>query len=176
MGTALLASLMCFMPNVPAWRSQSSHSPGQYGDIVVFHLVGGVTGVLSDLERRRRRQLQRRALDLSIALAELQNSVEQLKRAERLSTIGALSADLAEEVRTPLAVIEHSIEELGRPAVSEERRGMLFELAKRECRRIDRLLRNLSHVDAPPTTEPATAKSLLSVQDDTAAGRRGYAN
>src|SRR3954470_18918142 len=72
----------------------------------MFCLVGTLTGVLSDRERRQRLSLKLTAQRLQDVYLELQRNVEHLKRAARMSSLGHLSAGLAHEIRNPLASID----------------------------------------------------------------------
>ena len=64
-----------------------------------------LTGVYTDRERRQKQKYQQVAEQLSDVYEKLQAIFEGMKRAERLSAIGQLSADLAHEIRNPLASI-----------------------------------------------------------------------
>ncbi len=97
---AAAASAVCYIPHIVlTWHGWRYYSANQYAEIVVFFLVAAVTGILADQSRRRERELR-------AVYRELENSFEQLKRAERLSAVGQLSAGLAHEIRNPLASIE----------------------------------------------------------------------
>jgi signal transduction histidine kinase len=75
-------------------------------------MVGILTGVLSDRDRRQRRDLQRTTQQLTEVYGELQRNFEQMKRAERLFAVGQLAAGLAHELRNPLWSVSGSA---GRP-------------------------------------------------------------
>ena len=141
---AAACSALCYIPHIlMVWHAMPDYSANQYAEIVVFFLVGGVTGVLASRERKRREELQHTAEQLSTVYRELQDSFEQLKRADRLSAIGQLSAGLAHEIRNPLASIEGAIDILERDPSSEEKRQEFFGIMKKECQRLKRLLTNL---------------------------------
>ena len=55
----------------------------------------------------------------------LQNSFDQLKRADRLSAVGQLAASLAHEIRNPLGSIEGAIDIAERTSNEERRREFL---------------------------------------------------
>ncbi len=141
---AAACSGLCYIPHIlMVWHTMPDYSANQYAEIVVFFLVGVVTGVLASRERKRREELQHTAEQLSKVYRELQDSFDQLKRADRLSAIGQLSAGLAHEIRNPLASIEGAIDILERDPGSEEKRQEFFGIMKKECQRLKRLLTNL---------------------------------
>ncbi len=77
----------------------------RYLELISFCSLAVLTGVYTDRERRQKRQYQEVASKLSDVYETLQANFEGMKRAERLSAIGHLSAGLAHEVRNPLASI-----------------------------------------------------------------------
>ncbi|MEW5976342.1 MAG: ATP-binding protein [Acidobacteriota bacterium] len=134
----------CYIPHIfIGWKAYPGYAMNQYAEIAVFFLVGFVTGLLADRERKRKRELEETAEQLSKVYAELQDSFEQLKRADRLSAIGHLSAGLAHEIRNPLAGIEGAVGILEQRELSEERRVEFLGIVKKECRRLNRLLTSL---------------------------------
>jgi two-component system, NtrC family, sensor histidine kinase HydH len=146
--TAVVAAVVCYVPHNLMWHQYAGYSTSQYGDIVVFHAVGVVTGVLADSERKKRRELHIRADQLKRAYEELKNTSELLKRADRLSAVGRLSTSLAEEIQGPLATIERSVDAMERPR-SQQESVLVFESIKRECRAVIKLLSNLHRLATP---------------------------
>jgi two-component system sensor histidine kinase HydH len=135
---------IAYLPHIfLAWRSSPHYEVNQYAEIIVFFLIGLVTGILADRERRRAEELQRTSEELRKVYQDLQDSFEQLKRADRLSAIGQLSAGLAHEIRNPLSSIEGAANILDQPQTSGELRQEFLGIIKKECRRLNRLLTNL---------------------------------
>jgi signal transduction histidine kinase len=151
---ASACSAVCYVPHIlMAWRQTPEYALNQYAEIIVFFLVGTVTGVLADQGRRQRREIEATSEQLAKLNRELQDSFEQIKRADRLSAIGQLAASLAHEIRNPLAAIDGAanlIESAQTP--DEMRRGSLAVIHK-EIQRLNRLLTNLLDFARPRKPE-----------------------
>jgi two-component system sensor histidine kinase HydH len=125
------------------WRREPDITADQVVQAVELLLVGSVLGVLADRERRQKRALQLATEQLGRTYRQLQENFEQLKRAERLSAVGQLSANLAHEIRNPLASIEGAAELLQPGAVSSEMQAEFVGIIRKECRRLSRLLTDM---------------------------------
>ncbi len=146
---------LCYIPHIlMMWQhNMPEYAMNQYAEIIVFFLVGTVTGVLADRGRKQRMELETTSEQLAKVNRELQDSFEQIKRADRLSAIGQLSASLAHEIRNPLASIDGAanlIESAQTP--DEMRRGALAVIHK-EIQRLNRLLTNLLDFARPRQPE-----------------------
>ncbi len=151
---ASVLSAILYIPHIQmAWHSMPDYEMNQYAEIIVFFLVGGVTGALADRERKQRAKLESTTLELSKVYRELQDSFEQLQRADRLSAIGQLSASLAHEIRNPLASIEGSANILEQPETSDEMRKEFLGVIRRDSQRLNRLLTNLLDFARPKKPE-----------------------
>ncbi len=117
-----------------------SYASDQLLDIVVFCAAGVFTGILAQREREHRLAMERTTERLTEVYRELQDSFEQVKRAERLSAVGQLSAGLAHELRNPLASLAGAAGLLQRTQTSEQRRGECAQIILKECERLNRLL------------------------------------
>src|ERR1700674_222362 len=132
-----LAAIL-YLPHIhAAWGSQPNYQFNQYCEVALFFVFGGLTGVLSEQQRKQRTELQDAADRLSKGHAELQKSFESLRRAERLSAVGTLSAALAHEIRNPLSAMNGAVEILSRQHLSSERRSEFTEVIKREIARLN---------------------------------------
>jgi signal transduction histidine kinase len=148
------ASAILYIPHIlMAWHHMPDYATNQYAEIILFFLVGTTTGILADRERKRRQELQAMTEQLSKVYRELQDSFEQLKRADRLSAIGELSASLAHEIRNPLGSIEGAAQILEQPQTTEEMRSEFLGVIRKECRRLSRLLTNLLDFARPRQPE-----------------------
>jgi signal transduction histidine kinase len=118
-------------------------------ELLVYNVVGWVTGLLSERERREREHYRHTAEELQKAYTKLREQTdliidkeEQLRRAERLSTLGELSAGVAHEIRNPIASIKGAAEILQDPHTPSERRQEFMDLMLKEANRLNRVVAN----------------------------------
>ncbi len=140
LAAGLLAGISSLPYSLDLLSVMPSYAGDQLLDIVVFCAAGVFTGILAQREREHRLAMERTAERLTEVYRELQDSFEQVKRAERLSAVGQLSAGLAHELRNPLASLAGAAGLLRRPQTSEQRRGECVEIIVKECERLNRLL------------------------------------
>lgn len=151
---ASVGSALAYLPHILlAWHHVPEYAVNQYAEIIVFFLVGTTTGILADQSRRRSRQLEATTGELERVYRELQDSFEQIKRADRLSAIGQLAASLAHEIRNPLASIEGAANLIESPQTSDEVRSGSLNVIRKESRRLNRLLTHLLDFARPPRPE-----------------------
>jgi two-component system, NtrC family, sensor histidine kinase HydH len=151
---ASAGAALCYIPHIlMAWHHMPDYAINQYAEIIVFFLVGTVTGVLADRGREHRMELEAASEQLAKANRDLQSSFEQIKRADRLSAIGQLSASLAHEIRNPLASIDGAANLIESPRTSEEMRRGSLAIIHKEIQRLNRLLTNLLDFARPRQPE-----------------------
>ncbi|HSQ02725.1 MAG TPA: ATP-binding protein, partial [Burkholderiales bacterium] len=113
-------------------------------EMLLYVLVGGFSGLLVEREQFQRRQTEKTLLSLQQAHQDLRRHAAQvaemqeaLRQVERLSTLGELAADLAHEIRNPLASIRGTLQILsGSPPPEDKQR-----FAKLVIDEVDRLNR-----------------------------------
>jgi two-component system, NtrC family, sensor histidine kinase HydH len=157
-------SALCYIPHIlMAWHHMPDYAMNQYAEIIVFFLVGTVTGVLADRGQKQRMELEATSEQLAKANRDLQDSFEQIKRADRLSAVGQLSASLAHEIRNPLASIDGAANLIESPKTSEEMRRGSLAIIHKEIQRLNRLLTNLLDFARPrkPEFQPTEPGRLL---------------
>jgi len=116
--TCSLAVSIAYAPHIFfQWGGGLALEMEKYLEIVMYNVVGGVTGLLAQRERERREELQRTAEGLEESYSKLQAQSEriiaieeQLRRSEKLSTLGEMAAVLAHEIRNPLGSIRGTAE------------------------------------------------------------------
>jgi len=156
LAAAALAAL-CYIPHIViTWSGWAAYSANQYAEVILFFLVAAVTGILADRSHRREQELRR-------VYQELERSFEQLRRADRLSALGQLSAALAHEIRNPLAAVEGAAEILAQPTTPSEMRQEFLGIVRKECSRLNRLLGDLLDFarPRPPERRPTEAARIF---------------
>ena len=150
-----------------AWKYEPEYTAAQYIEIGMFFAIAILTGILADHERAQRRKAEESAHSLAEVNAQLQSSFEQLRRADRLSALGELSAGLAHEIRNPLGSIEGAVQILARRELAEETRNEFAEMASREVARLKGLLSHFLEF-ARPQQPRVVASDLESLLDSVA--------
>lgn len=160
LAASLFASL-AYIPHVALhWQHVLyDYALNQYAEIVLFNVVGVVTGILGDRSRRARARAERTASELQRAYAELRQTFEQLLQADRLTSLGELSAAVVHEVRNPLASIRGAVEIMEDEIASDSPRREFAEIAKREVDRLENLVGEFLRFARPP--RPAVAPADL---------------
>lgn len=164
---AVLAAISYIPHIVMAWRFEPEYSAAQYVEIGMFFVIAVLTGALADHERAQRRRVEETARKLSDVNAQLQRSFEQLRRADRLSALGELSAGLAHEIRNPLGSIDGAVKILGRRELPEGTRQEFTDLACREVERLKGLLTSFLEFARPQPPRRAASDVILLLESVT---------
>lgn len=149
----------------------------RYLEAAMFCLVGVLTGVLSERERMHRESLRTTATRLEEVYRELQNNVQHLKRAARMTALGHLSAGLAHEIRNPLASIEGAAY-VAQTESDPERAAEFLEIIRKETTRLNGLVTQFLEFARPrapqmiPTDPASLADSVLNLVRQIAAQNR----
>lgn len=157
-------SSILYIPFVSSmWKTSSAYSASEYIAVGMFFAIGGLSGALFDLERGHRLKVEETARKLSEVYAQLQASFEQLRRADRLTALGELSAGLAHEIRNPLGSIEGAVEILRRPNLEEDTKQEFGAMAEEEIGRLKGLLTHFLQFARPqqPRRTPTNLHDLL---------------
>ena len=129
-------------------------SPHQSFAVKAFESIALLTiacvGVLTaNRERRMRLHYQQIAEQLSNVYEKVQANFEGMKRVERLSAIGQLSAGLAHEIRNPLASISGAAAILARSQALDPKNAQCLEIITKESERLNGLLTNFLNFARP---------------------------
>lgn len=149
---ASAVAAILYIPHIKmSWASHAEYSATQQVEVGMFFVITILTGVLADHERAQRRKAERMAKQLSEANERLQASFEQLRRADRLSAMGELSAGLAHEIRNPLGSIEGAVQILRREQLPPETKDEFGQLAQRELDRLKQIVNHFLDFARPQT-------------------------
>jgi signal transduction histidine kinase len=159
----LLVAIASSVAYAPHLRENPALEEGRYAEIVFFHVIGFSVGLLAAAQRRTADRYQRVAATLERANGELRASYEQLRRADRMKTLGEVAAGLAHEIRHPLASIRGALEIIGARAVPERPEAEFSRLALGEVQRLDDLIREFLRYARPhePDLRPTPIDEVL---------------
>lgn len=138
---AALATTLCYLPHALGHISHDPAAPVDKGlELLLYNVVGVVTGLLVERERREKREHEQTAATLRASLAERRALEGELRRHERLATVGELTAALAHEIRNPLGSLKGAAQILADPTLPAEERDRLLAILGEESGRLNRVL------------------------------------
>lgn len=160
LGSSIVVSVL-YAPHILfQWGIGPSLEMEKFLEILLYNVVGGITGFLSQREEERREELARTARGQEESYRKLQSQAdliigieEQLRRAERLSALGELSAVLAHEIRNPLGSIKGTAEILKDDFRPGDRKYEFLEILVKETDRLNRVVEDFLHLARPVQTE-----------------------
>ncbi len=153
---------IAYIPHIEmSWRMNPEYAAAQRVEVGMFFVITLLTGILADHERAQRRKAEHMAEKLAQANTELQKSFEQLRRADRLSAMGELSAGLAHEIRNPLGSIEGAVQILRRDSLPEPTKQEFGGLAQRELDRLKGIVTRFLHFARPQEPRRVTSDPML---------------
>lgn len=156
---AAVASSIAYLPGLPLQLlSSHQYAPEQYGELLDFCLMGVIFGWLAGRERTQRLVAEKTAEELRITYQRLNESLDSLKRAARLSAVGQLAANLAHEIRNPLAAIDGAVDLLRSGGVADSDRDEFLGIIQKEAKRLARLLTEMLDYARPKKPEFSTAQ------------------
>lgn len=168
--TASIASAALFSPHLFMHWHDPFLDVYNYVELFLFLLIGGVTGVLSQMERNQRMRYEEalQRLDESHRKLREQTDVlfqteEQLRRADRLSALGELSAGMAHEIRNPLGSIRGAVEILKDDYSPDEAKYEFIQILLKESDRLNRIVQEFLGFARPklPEFQPADVNEAL---------------
>ncbi len=128
----------------------------------VFDSYNGMVTHLADLEETNRRHAQSLQREVRVATQTLLEQQYSLARAERLAAIGEVAAELAHEIRNPLAGIQMAFSNLRKEIDDKEhceRMQMIDDELKRLSRLLNRMLDQSRHT--PETSSTFDLSALI---------------
>lgn len=160
----LICSLVVSIAYAPhilfQWGGEMTVEMEKYLEIVLYNIVGGVTGLLAQRERERTVELQKTAQGLAESYRKLQQQSdrmmvieEQLRRSEKLSTLGEMAAVLAHEIRNPLGSIRGTAEILKDDYLPGDPKHEFIEIQIKETERLNRVVEDFLRMARPQKSE-----------------------
>lgn len=158
-----LSALLQFPHLLRTWRDLPVYVADMVLELPVFGIGGIVAGLLAERERSQRTHLETTKRELEQVYRDLQANIEHLKRAERLSAAGQLSAGLAHEIRNPLSSISGAAGILRRGHASLENTRECLDIIEKESQRLNRLLTSFLDFARPraPRLQPVEIPALF---------------
>ena len=183
-----LAVSVLYLPHM-LWQLVPTHGNllEQILELLLYHVVGGVTGLLSQRERTQKQLYRQAAERLERSYAQLRRQADdliaaetELRRKERLSTLGEMSASLAHEIRNPLGSIRMAAEVVTEGLTEGDQRYEFGQILQKESQRLNNVLEEFLGVIRGPMeeTEDVSLAELLGqlkLQLITAADKAGIA-
>jgi signal transduction histidine kinase len=148
---AALISSVLYAPHILfQWKILPTMSLERYLEILLFNVVGTLTGLLSQSLRRQRDLYQKTSVKLDAAYRELEQRSsrlllleKRLRRLEMVSTLGEFSATVAHELMNPLGSIKGAIEILRDEFPEGHEKHDFLHILIKEVDRLDRTIRNV---------------------------------
>jgi len=134
------------------WRDWSHHPDyafQQYAEIPMYFVIAILVGYLSRYQRKTRQSMEKAGNELSAAYKKLNDAFDQLRHADRLASLGQLSAGIAHEIRNPLASIQGAVDILGQAVPASDPRSEFAQIAKKEVARLEKLTREVLQFSKP---------------------------
>jgi signal transduction histidine kinase len=146
--TAAIAVSILYTPHILfQWGGHVAMEMEKYLEIVLYNIVGSITGLLAGREQERSEELRKTARGLENSYRQLQQQSEhilaveaQLRRAEKLSTLGEMAAVLAHEVRNPLGSIRGTAEILKDDYPAGSAKHEFIEIQIKETERLNNVV------------------------------------
>ncbi|MBI4603146.1 MAG: sensor histidine kinase [Planctomycetes bacterium] len=133
-------------------------------NILMFNVVGVVTGYLAQKQLRTMARYQSLAEELERSYDQLRQrteelirSEEQLQRATRLSALGELTAGLAHEIGNPLGGIKGAAEILADGVPPEDPKHRFARLLLKEVGQLDQVVARFLNLARPPQESDGAA-------------------
>ena len=159
-GTALLVSVL-YAPHILfQWGHLPSSHLEQYLEILLYNTIGFLTGFLTSKEQAQRLRAEENAAHLAGGSAQLREQADlileiedQLRRADRLTALGQLSAGMAHEIRNPLGSIRGTAEILQDAFPPDHRYAEFTRILISETDRLNKVLEDFLNFARPAETQ-----------------------
>ncbi len=158
--TVSIASTILFSPHLFLHWTDPFFDVYNFIELFLFLLIGGVTGVLSQMEKNQRARYEHALVRLDESHRKLKEQTdvlfqteEQLRRADRLSALGELSAGMAHEIRNPLGSIKGAVEILKDDYRPDNAKYEFIQILLKETDRLNRIVQEFLSFARPKQPE-----------------------
>ncbi len=148
-GAALVISAIYFPHIMLHWGGSSDQTLMRILQVIMFNVVGYLTGLKAQREQEEKHNYQWTAERLERSLRELEHQSEklaeleqQLRLLDRLSIVGELTASLAHEVRNPLGAIRGAVDILKDEIPENPKLKEFFNILIEETGRLNATVEN----------------------------------
>ena len=182
LGTAGLIILV-YLPHI-LFVNHGNLTFGYLLEIPVFLGVGLLAGLIVERQAQYHRGLEAQAETLARSHRELQEQTRllleketQLRRADRLSALGQLSAGLAHEIRNPLGAIKGAVEILEEDYPAGHPKAEFYAIILKEVKRLNDVVTNFLNFARPvaPHFAPVDVREVLTSLEGLISGQaRAY--
>jgi signal transduction histidine kinase len=153
----LAASALSALIYIPHVAQHSDHQDvyaiNQFAEMILFQVVGAVTGLLAGAERRERQRYEQTAVELQRAYDELRSTVDQLLLADRHASLGRMSAAIVHEIRNPLGAIRGAAEALESVVPRDHEKAEFLTIIEREVEQLNGLVGDFLQFARPRSPE-----------------------
>jgi signal transduction histidine kinase len=147
--SAVLVSVF-YLPHIMLqWGGLVEANMMRFLQIVLFYIIGYLTGFKAQREREEKKRFKETASKLERSLQILNAQTEklsdlekQLRQYDRLSVIGELTASLAHEVRNPLGSIRGAVEIMQDEIPDAMQKSDFFRILIEETQRLNTVVEN----------------------------------
>jgi len=165
----VFSSLVISVIYAPHILIQWEHNPSvrleQVLEMLLYNVIGVLTGFLSSQVNYQRLRAESNMRHLSESYAKLKEQADmiveiedQLRRADRLTALGELSAGMAHEIRNPLGSIRGAAEILNDSLGEDSRCGEFSQILIDEVDRLNQIVENHLNFARPMKNQQNTFK------------------
>lgn len=168
LGTAVAVSLI-YLPHIMLqWGGLAENNLMRFLQIVLFNVIGYLTGLKAEKEKEEKNRFQKTAEELRLSLnllkersEKLEELEEKLRQTDRLALVGELTASMAHEVRNPLGSIRGTVEILQDELPENARNSEFFQILLQETERLNRVVENFLSISRKQSTQ----KSIFDLRE-----------
>ncbi len=151
--SSFLAALL-YAPHILfQWSHEKAYTLNQTIEIIMFFVIAAIAGTLSDVQKRIQEKYRRAAEERDATLAKLHETFERLRLADKLSTLGKLSAEIAHEIKNPLSGVYGSIEILEKEFPADHPKYEFVQILKKEMNQLSSVVHRYLDLARPHKPE-----------------------